>query len=200
MAKSARLKKLIKRIEFLENNLLPREDPRGNYNKLEVELIKSFVLLVHAELEAYLEDKAKDKATKALANWTSRRKKSACLKSILAFSGNEINYDNEKREFKNSIEFRMNKAVTHYLNLIKKNNGVKEHDILNILIPLGLEQDVLDETWLITMSSFGSTRGNIAHNTIGVQSVLDRTTELNRIKSQILPELIRIDGLIEKLV
>ena len=155
--------------------------------------------MVHAEFEAYIEDKAKDKASKSLNNWDSSRKKSSCLQAILAFSGNEISYDNERKTNTQSIEFRINKAVNHYLNLIKKNNGVKESDILSILLPLGLELSDLDETWLSVMDSFGSTRGNIAHNSIGVQLTLDRATELDRIKNQILPELIKLDEKIEKL-
>jgi len=199
MAKSSRLKKLIKRIDFLETHILPQERVDGNYTKKEVDLIKSYVLLVHAEFEAYIEDKAKDKASKSLNNWGSSRKKSSCLQAILAFSGNEINYDNERKTNTQSIEFRVNKAVNHYLNLIKKNNGVKESDILGILLPLGLELSDLDGTWLSVMDSFGSTRGNIAHNSVGVQLTLDRATELDRIKNQILPELIKLDEKIEKL-
>jgi len=200
MAKSTRLKKLIKRIDFLEDHILPSERLNGNYSKKEVDLIKSFVLLVHAEFEEYLEDKAKEKAQKSLQNWIASRKKSSCLKSILAFSGNDINYENERKVNKNSIEFRMNRAVNHYLGMINKNNGVKENDILNIFIPLGLEMNDFDDTWLSIMDSFGATRGNIAHNAIGIQLTLDRTTELDRIKNQILPEIIRLDAVIEKLV
>jgi hypothetical protein len=200
MANSLRLRKLIARINFLEDNILPKAKINGNYSKIEVDLIKSFVLLVHAEFEAYFEDKAKDKAQKSYNDWRTSRKKSACLKAILAFAGNEVSYNNTSKLNKNSIEFRMNRAVAHYLELINKNNGVKEDNLLKILLPLGLELNELDETWLSVMDSFGSTRGNIAHNAVGVHSPIDRSSELDRIKNQILPEIMRLDHRIERLI
>jgi hypothetical protein len=200
MAKSARLKRLVKRIDFLEQNILPKERLNGNYSKIEHDLIRSFVLLVHAEFESYVEDKVKDKVQKALQSWITTRKRSNCLKAILAFSGSEVSYDNVRKEDKNSIQFRINKVVAHFLNTVKKNNGIKESDLLKLLLPLGLELTDLDDTWLTVIDSFGATRGAIAHNTIGVQVTLDRSTELDRIRNQILPGLVDLDASIEKLI
>lgn len=198
MAKSRRLRQLISRITFLENNILPEERIDGNYTRKEQDLTKSFILLVHAEIEAFIEDRAKEKMNQALLNWNSTRRKSNCLKSVLAFSGNELNF-NEDSNSKN-IQYRINKTVAHYMSsVVDKNHGVKEKNILKILLPLGIEINEIDQTWLGIMESFGSTRGNIAHNSLQVQNRVDRTTELNRVKTQIIPELEVIDDLIRKL-
>jgi hypothetical protein len=200
MAKSKRLKQLLTRITFLEQNILPAARLDGNYTKIERDLIKSYLLLVHAEIEAYFEDRAKEKVNNALSKWRLNRQKSTCLKSVLAFSGNDISYSNERKSDSNNIEFRMNKAVNHFLGLVNKNNGVKQNDIINLIIPIGIELSDLDNTWLNTMDSFGSARGNIAHNSIAVQAALDRNTEKDRINMQIIPEIERIDELIQKLI
>ncbi|BDX37813.1 hypothetical protein CYCD_11680 [Tenuifilaceae bacterium CYCD] len=199
MAKSRRLKQLLSRIAFLEQNILPAERLDGNYSKIESDLIKAYLLLVHAEIESYFEDKAKEKVGKALNKWMASRKKSTCLKAVLAFSGNDLSYENIRKADSNSIEYRMNKSVSHYLNLVNKNNGVKQSDILNLILPIGIELSDLDETWLNIMDSFGSTRGNIAHNSTTVQQQLDRNTEMNRINNQILTEIVRLDELIQKI-
>ena len=199
MANSQRYRFLISRIKFLENNVLPADKPSGNYTKREVDLIKSYVLLVHAEIEAFFEDRAKAKVRKALADWIASRTKSTCLKAVLAFTGNELSYEKRRKEESKSIVYRVNRAVSHYLSSINSNNGVKENDLINMLIPLGIELDELDVTWLSIMDSFGAIRGNIAHNSVGAQSVLDRNSEVQRIQQQILPGIATIDEMIQRL-
>ena len=199
MAKSRRLTQLLSRLDFLERNILPAQRLTGNYTKTERDLIKSFLLLAHAEIEAYFEDIVTEKVKKALNKWTTERKRSACLNAVLAFSGNELSYENEKKVNSNNIVFRINRAVSHYLGLVNKNNGVKEKNILNLILPIGIELSELDNTWLSVMEAFGTTRGNIAHNSSVVQQQLDRNTERDRIVNQILPEIERLDELIGKL-
>lgn len=200
MAKSRRLNQLLSRIAFLENNILPAERIDGNYTKKESDLIKSYLLLVHAEIESYFEDRVMEKVDSAFSKWTLTRKRSTCLKSVLAFSGNDLSYEHIRKSDSNDIEFRMNKAVNHFKSIINKNNGVKQNDILKLFIPVGIELNELDGTWLNVMESFGSTRGNIAHNSLRVHIQIDRNTEKNRINNQIIPEIERLDELIKKLI
>ena len=199
MVKSKRLNQLLSRIKFLETRILPAERIDGNYTKVESDLIKSYLLLVHAEIEAYFEDKAKEKAQKALLKWKVERKKSNCLIAIMAYAGNDLTYEKLPKENSNNLEFRVNKAVSHFLSLLNKNNGVKQNDILNVMIPIGIELSEFDETWLNIMDAFGMARGNIAHNSLKVQNQLDRNTEKSRINNFILPEIERLDGLMRNI-
>ena len=199
MPKSRRLSQLETRITYLERNLLPPPSTTGNYTKIQQDLIRSFVLLVHAEIEAYFEDVAREKVRKALSSWTATRKKSSCLKAVLAYSGNELSYETVKKVDSNNIAFRLNKAVNHFVSLIQKNHGVKENNLLSILIPLGVELSEIDPLWLSTMDAFGNLRGIIAHNSTSVHTLIDRNTEVQRINTQILPEVQRLDQLIAKL-
>lgn len=195
---SRRLKQLLSRLNFLENNILPSERIDGNYTKKEQDLIRSFILLSHAEIEAYLEDIVKDKITKSLNSWNSSRAKSHCIKSVMTFVGADISYENDINS--NNLQYRINKTITHYQRaMVDKNHGIKEKNILKILLPLGIELNELDQTWLSVMDSFGSTRGLIAHNSFTVTQTIDRNTELNKIKNLIIPELTNIDKMISKL-
>ncbi|MFC3158783.1 hypothetical protein SAMN05443633_11528 [Chryseobacterium arachidis] len=198
MAKSRRLKQLESRILFLEREILPPTKIHGNYTKKEQDLIKSFILLSHAEIEAFIEDIAKEKIQNSIRLWNSGRNKSHCLKSVLAFIGHEINFDNDSNS--KQLSYRINKIVVHYLNaVIDKNHGVKESNILKVLLPLGIELSQIDTTWLNTMDSFGATRGLFAHASNRVHTAVDRNTILNLIKIQILPELSNIDNLVKQL-
>lgn len=195
---SRRLQQLLSRLDFLEKNILPSEKIDGNYTKKEQDLIRSYILLSHAEIEAYLEDIVKNKIAKSLQSWNSSRRKSHCIKSVISFVGGDVSFENDNNADK--LQYRINKTISHYQRaFVDMNHGIKEKNILKILLPLGIEFDELDQTWLSTMDSFGSTRGLIAHKSFTVSHTIDRNTELNRMKNQILPELANIDSIITKL-
>lgn len=197
MANSNRHNKLLSRISAIERNLLPIVKISGNYTKKESDQIRSYVILVHAEIEAYFEDMASEKAKKALDLWKTTRRKSNCLLSIMTFCAKDIIWDN--RPDKHIIESRINKTVIHYLNLLGKNHGVKSKNIRKILLPLGVEESEFDQTWLNIMDDFGKKRGSFAHTTHSVQSQIDLHTEKNRVDVQIIPEITRLDEIIKNI-
>ena len=199
MANSKRFKLLVDRIKFLDNNILPSINITGDYTIIEYDFTRSYVLLVHAEIESFLEERVTEKVTSSLNNWKLNRKKSSCLKSILAFCSSDINYLKKSKDERNSLEFRVNIVSNHFLSLIKKNHGIKKDNILNLLLPIGIEFDELDNTWLTTMDNFGAKRGEIAHHSLAIQNPIDPLTEKKLINDIILPELNNIDKLIIKL-
>ncbi|PXY00836.1 hypothetical protein DF185_13125 [Marinifilum breve] len=199
MANSRRYNQLQSRIIFLENNILPDVKINGNYTKKESDLIRSYVLLVHAEIESYFEDIAKLKIQKALQDWRSDRKKSNCLLAVMSFCSEEINWERISKEEKSKFDFRVNKTVRHFIDKLDSNHGIKSKNICNILLPIGIEISQLDDVWLGTMDSFGSKRGLFAHSAIQTQSQIDLVVEKNNININILPEIEIIDGLIKNI-
>ncbi|SFR85440.1 HEPN domain-containing protein [Maribacter stanieri] len=197
MANSARYNKLKSRIKFIENNLLPDEKITGNYTKKEKDLIRGYILLVHAEIEAYFEDIAKQVVSNAKSKWIATRQKSNCILSIIAFCSHEINWENDPS--KNDIKHRINRTTGHYTNKLNSNHGIKSNNVKNILLPLGIEESQLDQTWLNTMDDFGAKRGSIAHSTHSVQNPIDLKTEKDRINIQIIPEIKDLDSIIKAL-
>lgn len=199
MANSKRFKLLVDRISFLDNNILPTINFTGDYTPIEYDFTRSYVLLVHAEIESFLEERVIEKVNSSLNNWKLNRKKSSCLKSIMAFCSSDINYLKKKVCERNSLEFRVNLVSNHFLSLIKKNHGIKKDNILDLLLPIGIEIDELDDTWLTTMNNFGAKRGEIAHNSLAVQNPIDPLTEKKLVNEIILPELNNIDKLLIKI-
>ena len=197
MANSSRYNKLLSRISAIERNLLPAVKISGNYTKKESDQIRSYVILVHAEIEAYFEDIASEKVKKSLELWRTTRRKSNCLLSIMAFCAKDIIWDTKPD--RHSIESRINKTVIHYLNLLGKNHGVKSKNIRKVLLPLGVEENEFDQTWLNIMDDFGKKRGSFAHTTHSVQSQIDLQTEKNRVDVQIIPEIKRLDEIIKNI-
>lgn len=198
MSNSIRLNKLFSRIKLIEKNLLPRIKISGNYTKKECDLIRSYVLLVHAEIESYFEDIAAEKVKKALEGWSASRKKSNCLLSIMAFCPMDSTFEKDANTKTNKLDFRVHKTVNYYLAQLEKNHGIKEQNLLDILLPLGIEINRIDATWLTTMDDFGKRRGFFAHTASSVHSIIDLATEQNSI-NLILPEIANIDLMIKKL-
>lgn len=199
MANSQRFNSLKSRIDFLETNILPPIKVNGNYTKKESDFIRSYVILAHAEIEAYFEDIASTKVKKALNDWRINRKKSNCLLAIMSFCAEEINWENIKCEQKEKFDFRVNKTVTHYINKLNSNHGVKAKNLFNILLPIGVEVSEIDDIWLSTMDNFGATRGVFAHSTISTQTQIDLVTERNNLRNNIIPEISNLDKIVKKI-
>lgn len=180
-------------IKRLEKSLLPNPKLNGNYTKKESDLIRSYVLLCHAEIESYFEDIAELKVKKALSSWRNNRKKSNCLLAIMAFTADEMNFAKIKKDDKEKLGYRVSLVADHFLKKLKNNHGIKSENILSMLLPIGFEREEFDQTWLNAMNAFGSKRGKFAHKASRVQDQIDLVTEKNEINNSILPEIERID-------
>ena len=73
-----------------------------------------------------------------------------------------------------------------------KNNGIKREDVLRLLLPIGINESEIDETWLATTNSFGSSRGQVAHTSNRVYNAPDPKSEYDTVK-EILDGLFEID-------
>lgn len=199
MSNTRKHRSLLARIGFLESNLLPPVKVNGNYTKKESDMIRGYLLLCHAEIESFFEEAAKSKVQNALNLWRTTRRKSHCLLAVMSFCTEEINWEKVKTEDKEKFDFRVNKVVSHYINKLNSNHGIKSKNIKNILLPIGIEESQLDPAWLSIMDSFGGRRGTIAHSSVSVQAQIDLVTERNNINNNVLPEIANLDILIKAL-
>lgn len=190
MTNSRRFKQLKSRLNVIENTFLPKIKPTGNYTKKEQDQIRAYLLLNHAEIEAYFEEVAENKVKKAFKSWKINKTKSNVLLSLVSFHETKIG--------EQGIVDRVNKTLTTYIHNLRQNHGIKEQNILSILLPVGLDIDDIDATWLNTISSFGQNRGEIAHTSATVQQPLDPATIKTTI-SQIMSEIEDIDIKIKQL-
>ncbi|WP_217382691.1 hypothetical protein [Streptomyces sp. NK08203] len=157
------LKKLRRRLTELEI-LLPEETPRNLYARDKQDSMLGYRLLCHAEMEGFLEALVRLVMEEV---WDTAKKTSAITPAGQAMI-----------DFKDRCEFppkslrktptapldRLKGIANDVLNRASKNNGVTEKDILNLFLPLGINPDDLDVSWLEVMSDFGRSRGDVAHN------------------------------------
>ncbi len=96
------------------------------------------------------------------------------------------------------VEEMTAQATTAYNRAVSLNNGIRESNILQLLLPIGLLCSEINSTWLSTTDSFGAKRGETAHTSFQAQVQPDPVTEQATVK-QILGGLLVLDERIKKL-
>jgi hypothetical protein len=195
---SARYRDLTRRLARLRKHFLPRVfSATGDYTEMQLDHARGYRLLVHAEIEAYLEDRARAIMNMAVKNWTADRKPREIIVNLLSFQFESKAASNQdlKNEYAGRNR-RKNEAVQSaqgaFNRILSLNHGIKEENILKILLPLSLKGSDIDPTWLGTIDSFGAARGETAHSSIKVQQPLDPKGEAITVDS-ILRGLKEID-------
>jgi len=211
---SPRYQEMKSNIRDLRGCLLPEVfDPTGNYPDLGKvsTLALSFRVLSHAEIESYIEDMAIAATETAWKAWDRYGVVTRTALSLLAFCGAEMSLppetlqpkqNNQEKTWKERIDVgaKLRGAIKSYNNYVKrKNHGIKEENILSILLPIGVRPEEINQTLLIDLNSFGESRGLAAHtNSKRAQQGVDPKSELDKVLA-ILDSLVEIDSTIENL-
>jgi hypothetical protein len=212
---SARFQSLEEQVKQLRLHLLPEQfDPTGSYPDAAGVGTRalSFRVMAHAEIEAYLEDRVVDVAKTAWKLWQASGKVSRPAFCLLAFSGHTMAEppetleapDEQKRkkwERLLDIKHKLNDAVSDFTNkVLNRNHGVREKDILAVLMPIGFEYQKIDPVLLADLDAFGRARGDAAHRSaIQVQRGIDPQDELKRVEG-IVSRLVNIDKEIDEIM
>lgn len=165
----ARYDDLLERIDELSFRFVPDLSPTGSYTDSQYDSMRAFRLLVHSEIEKYLEhllEDALDRFISKIQTWQN----SEAAPSIL-IRGLVANLERDVRR------------------LAKDNNGVKKGNILALMKPLGITGTHISNIWLDTMEAFGYVRGSFAHNSNRATQLLDPKTEIDLLYKSILPGL-----------
>ncbi|MDD5461114.1 MAG: HEPN domain-containing protein [Methylococcales bacterium] len=169
--------------------------PTGNYKDRELDRARGYRLLVHAEIESYLEDISKDTVTKAISKWKNNKTPSSLLIAFLASYHSSWSVNNEmtkneiidiaksRNNIKDSVEEVINLAQTQFIKRVKANNGIKEKNFKTLILPIGIDLCDLDATWITNLDNFGGLRGEVAHNTKRATSQINPQDEYILVKS-----------------
>lgn len=210
MPKSVRFRTLTRELNRLKKQFLPKISPTGLYSDRQLARTLAYRVLAHAEIESYLEDRAWEVVLNAKRAWDSTGKTSRTLICLLGFSSltmdkppdtlnKPIRVSQDEHDKRLRISKKIALSVNSFRKVIDKNHGVKEANILALLLPIGIDSNDLDPAWLATMNTFGEKRGLVAHTSAMTIQPPDPATELNTVQ-QITQELLRIDGLINTLM
>lgn len=172
----------------------------------------SFRVMAHAEIEAYLEERALEIADSAAVAWEAQQWVSLTTLSLLGFSGHHLSTPpdtlnapgkNQEKSWpdKTQIGNRLKNAITAYVKYVRvDNHGVRERQLMAMLIPLGIHPADLDPLAVADIDNFGHQRGETAHNSTAGQITIgiDPKAELES-ALKIIRHLASIDGLLDTL-
>lgn len=194
---SNRFRILEKRVKELERNFI-KIKPNGNYTKKEMDFHRAYRVLVHAEIESYLEDRAEEVTLHAKSKW-DYGKANLVISSIIAHSNNDENIANKRNQISSPLVDRVTYASNTHLRRIRQNHGVKENNVYKLLLPLGMADTDIGSTLLSTLDTFGANRGLTAHNSFtNAQNIINPSDEVNTV-TLIISELKILDKLINTL-
>ena len=184
MSTPKRLQRLLTRLDRLEAHLLPAAfSLTGRYSARQKDHTKAFVLLVHAELESYFEDRARTLVTNAEARYQSKGICTPVLSRLLLY------HNAVKEELGPVSPNAVSKAINYYLDHLGKNHGIKEKNLLTIFLPLGIGHAQLDAQLVAACNQLAQKRGQFAHASFKTHQQVDPKTERDNIRLNILPEL-----------
>lgn len=145
-------------------------------------------------------------ATRGVSEWVHTRKVSDCLFCLVThyhhgFAIDGIDDDplfeaSSRPKAKRAIQDVVDVAMRQYRKIHGDNHGVREKNLLRLMLPIGVRKDDLDPLWITNLDAFGKRRGDLAHQTIGVQQTIDPRAELQAIEVLLLG-LEKLDELVQ---
>ena len=200
---SARYRSLVLNIAKLEKRFLPKK-LSGPFSLRQHDLARGFRLLAHAEIEAYLEDRARDVSLSALRKFKLTKKPHVVVLSLLAYQMVQSQLSDKYlkehyRKQSDHIELVLESANKSYQYLLSQNHGIREDNVLSVLLPVGFKITDIDSIWLADMNSFGRTRGETAHTSFTAKKLVDPKTEKVTV-DQLIKGLTPIDDVFSRLM
>ncbi|WP_217238746.1 hypothetical protein [Streptomyces sp. AC555_RSS877] len=183
---SARFEELEKRIRELRQNFLPQDfDPTGDYEDLVYEQTRAFRVLAHAEFESFIEDRVIEVIDQAVAGWKFSGSIAISLLAVVAYRESapaipESLSEAAARPAKYpALEARIEAARADMHRYARKqNHGIKEKNLLRLLLPIGLREADIDSGWLSATETWATARGDAAHKGAKMQVKPDPQNEL----------------------
>lgn len=168
---SQKYRALAQRIRELRRNLLPsRFDPTGSYRASVYDRTRAFRVLAHAEFESFIEERAAEVLNQSFQSWRQHHVASAPLIALLAYReqvhGEPSSLLAPPQKRTPDLNGRIIAARDDLNRYIRsQNHGIKEKNLLRILLPLGVNEADIDIQWLSTTEAWATQRGETAHKT-----------------------------------
>jgi hypothetical protein len=188
------LRALVKRIRDLQATFLPVPNPTGSYSSAEYDQTAAFLLLVHAEVEWFLERRCLTVADTAVSSWLADLKARQVIVSLAGMADDRgfAALPKPGTRGKPALVKLVDEAKGVYSKRVHLNNGLKEGNLLEMLIPIGISEADLPATFVADMNSFGSQRGDQAHRGVGARKPTDPRDAL-KLVARVLRVLRRLD-------
>ena len=169
---------------------IPDHDVKTRLQSLK---IQSFILLAHSAFEEYLEERCFQAANKSVRLLVEE---GIITKVTIGLISSKILDDIKEKSRKKILESTSSdiitfatEALTLYRSTYISNNGILNHNQINLLRPIGVDPESTSLSTFNALHSFGSKRGDIAHKFRAIRSEHTASsiiTEVNTITSGLI--------------
>jgi hypothetical protein len=155
---------------------------------------------------AYFEDVARAAVLSRSSDWNSSRKPNQFIMCLMAayYEGFDTGNETELlpptfRPFvKHAVSKTVEKEKRQYLGIVANNKVIKAANLRAVLLPIGIQFDLLDPEWFADIDAFGAGRGKVAYSTHSVVSLIDPRIELETVAKPLVG-VGRIDDMVTQL-
>lgn len=182
MASSLEFLKLRSRVDGLRKHFLPRQTTTHRHSRTQRDRIAAFRLLVCAEIEDFLECSVLRVVDEACTQWSLANRASLTVVTVVSllyhFGGSADNISLINPGRNNDLNSRIMKAKQKFSHYVKReNHGIGERNLLRLLLPTGFQETDFDVSWLNTVESYVTKRGEAAHLSQATITLPDAGTE-----------------------
>jgi hypothetical protein len=160
--------------KFLDDQIkLETEDPTTFSPDLDS--IAAFRLLMHAEIEDFLERKAKENLDRINLNLVTAATESSRAFPELFYISTLVNrpLDSAHAFDLGALKGHLSSMIGTARGIIKENNGIKEVSFNTLSVFAGKTADEVDSTLSASLNSYGKSRGDVAHQSTRHSSTIN---------------------------
>lgn len=171
-------------IKFLDDQIKAETADPTTFSP-DLDSIAAFRLLMHAEIEDFLERKAKENLEKIDSQLVKLTIKSSRFFPELFHIATIANRPLEPAHLFNAAAFKshISSMIGTAKGIIKENNGIKEASFNALSVFAGKTADEIDSTLSASLNSYGKQRGDVAHQSTRHSSTINApSTELRYAK------------------
>lgn len=211
-SRSPRFRDLEQELSTLRDHFLPTAfSPTGDYDEQVYSHTVAYRMLAHAAFEAYVEDRVRELCLLAVKEWDKAGRVTKAVACLIAFSDQPMEKppativptqptkQTSWHEI-SKLSGKITRVVRSFHSVVDRNNGIKEENLLRLLLPIGVEADELDNSWVADLNSFADARGKAAHtSTLNITRQLPDPKDEYTLVQQLLGGFGRLDELLETL-
>lgn len=167
-----------------------------NLSDDEIDRTLAFILLVHAEIEEFVEAAVRAKLASAKTVHSAANTVTTAMRRAIAYWA--IDKKKSWAEITLPSPDAVNSAYESFMGKVDSNHGIKRRNLAQLLYPIGVMEPSLDPDWLAKMDSFGEGRGNFAHRGIKAFQAPDPNDVLKTVEA-LLAGLLRLDRILSNI-
>lgn len=139
----------------------------------DMDFTRAYIALCHAEFEGHLERWATNIIDSALRQWKDYRKPTLPLIAMFAHF--------EHIETNDTTATKIDQIIVDFKKRIRANNGIKSENLRKLFVPLGVDYESIDPTWVIELNQYSRHRGETVHTSAQIQQPIDVSSAMSTI-------------------